>query len=225
MRSIVIPAFNEESTLDNILTAVREFCDLVVVVNDCSDDSTSDICDRYEFVHQITNSSNRGYEYCILKGLYYCIELNASSILTFDADGQHPICEIPKAFDLIENHGFAIAIGSRSYLPRISEYFFSFYSYIFFGIWDITSGFKCYKTSVLVDYLHPGYSSVGTYFTIKFLLDGLNVMSFPICVEERVGTLSRFGLSFNAEAKIFVAFTNAIVLHLRSVFRLLTSTN
>ena len=62
-RVIVIPAYNEEATLAATLTLVRPYCDVVVVVNDFSTDCTSDICSRYNFVHQITNSSNRGYEY------------------------------------------------------------------------------------------------------------------------------------------------------------------
>lgn len=216
MRAIVIPAYNEEATLDNILRSIRVFCDFVVVVNDCSNDSTSDICSGYDYVHQITNSSNRGYEYSIIKGLNYSIELKASSILTIDADGQHPIDEIPTLFDFVENQGYLIAIGARSHLPRVSEYIFSIYTYCFFGTWDITSGFKCYKSSILTNNLLPGYASVGTYLTIRCLLDRFNVKSSPIRIKKRVGSTSRFGLSINAEVAILIAFINAVALHLRS---------
>ncbi|WP_071991469.1 glycosyltransferase family 2 protein [Synechococcus sp. CC9616] len=215
MRAIVIPAFNEEATLDEILLSVYDFCDLVVVVNDCSTDATLEICSRYDYVQTITNSINRGYEYSVLKGLYHSLKLNASSILTIDADGQHPIHEIPKLFDFIENHGYSISIGSRSKLPRISEYIFSIYSYIFFGVWDITSGFKCYRSSVISNNVFPDYPSVGTYFTIKCLLDGFRVKSSYIITHDRIEGVSRFGLSITAEFKILVAFFNAIILHLQ----------
>ena len=190
-------------------------CDIVVVVNDCSTDLTFDICTGFDDVHVITNSSNRGYDYSIIKGLDYSLQLNASSILTIDADGQHPIHEIPKLFDCIENQGYSIAIGSRSTLPRISEYIFSIYTYMFFGVWDITSGFKCYDSNVIGSYPYPSYSSVGTYFTMKCLIDGFNVKSLPIPISARVGSLSRFGLSLSADKKIISAFCKAIHLHLR----------
>lgn len=221
MRAIVIPAYNEEATLDQILCSVIQFCNIIIVVDDCSTDSTSEICTRYNYVHLLSNSVNRGYDYSILKGFYYACNLKASSILSLDADGQHPISEIPKLFDDIENQEYAVVIGSRSKLPRISEYIFSFYTYAFFGVWDITSGFKCYKSTIFSDYSFPDYPSVGTYFTIKCLLDGYIVKSSSIRIQERVGSISRFGLNTSAEKKILLAFIHAVILHLRKFLSVL----
>ena len=215
MRAIVIPAYNEESTIESVIMLVRGFCDLLIVVDDCSTDTTSDICDRFEFVYKLTNPVNRGYEYSLLRGLHYAFELNASSILTIDADGQHPVHEIPRLFDLVERQGFSVAIGARSSLPRLSEYIFSIYSFTLFGVWDITSGLKCYNSSVLINNLSLSYSSIGTYYTMRCLLEGKNVKSYPICVNKRVGGFSRFGFTFAAEWKIFLAFVHAVIEHIR----------
>ena len=81
MRAIVIPAYNEEHTLASILILVRDFCDIVVVVNDCSTDLTFDICTGFDDVHVITNSSNRGYDYSIIKGLDYSLQLISKFLL------------------------------------------------------------------------------------------------------------------------------------------------
>ena len=43
MKVVVIPVFNEEKSIFNIISNVFDYCDKIVVVNDCSTDRSKEI--------------------------------------------------------------------------------------------------------------------------------------------------------------------------------------
>ena len=209
-RFSVVPAFNEEKTIANVVKRLRNNVDTVVVVNDCSSDDTS-LAASKEGAVILNNLNNEGYESSLIKGLRYAYTQGADSIITFDADGQHPFNKVDTMFKLIESNTFDIVVGSRASLPRISERIFSTYTYMKYGIPDILCGLKCYSSRALkATGFHCEWNSIGTFITLKALRLGLPVTHLPIPTATREYGFSRFGISIKSEADILFAFIASV---------------
>lgn len=109
---IVIPAFNEESSLESTLDELLEtvpHCHYLVV-NDGSTDRTEAICREHGFKH-VSLPVNVGLSGAFQTGIKYAYMNGFDFVLQFDADGQHDPRFIPSILDQAENHD--IVIGSR----------------------------------------------------------------------------------------------------------------
>ena len=76
--------------------------------------------------NSLKSPKNLGYDSSLELGFSYAITKGATSILTVDADGQHPPDLVPKMISLIEDEKYEFVIGVRNNLPRFSEKLFSF---------------------------------------------------------------------------------------------------
>lgn len=110
---IVIPAYNEEENIENVVTFIQSKYSQYdyVVVNDGSRDRTADICRQngYELLNLPVNlglagAFQAGLKYAYVKGYSYAIQ--------FDADGQHRPEFIEPMLERIKQ-GYDIVIGSR----------------------------------------------------------------------------------------------------------------
>ncbi|HIH14728.1 MAG: glycosyl transferase family protein [archaeon GW2011_AR17] len=116
--SIVIPAFNEEKSLEYSLQKIidygeKNFSDYeILVINDGSQDATADIAEKFKAkkVKLIQNPKNMGKGFSVKLGM---INAKYDLILFTDADLATPIEELPKFLKSIEE-GYDIAIASRS---------------------------------------------------------------------------------------------------------------
>jgi glycosyltransferase involved in cell wall biosynthesis len=120
--SIVIPAYNEErrlpTTLDVILAWLNSAPYLeaeLLIVDDGSTDATAALVENRAAseprLRLIRNPGNRGKGYAVRHGM---LEAIGDWILSTDADLSAPIEELPKLLAAAEQHGAAIAIGSRA---------------------------------------------------------------------------------------------------------------
>ena len=210
MRFAVIPAFNEEQTIGHVILSLSPYVDKIVVVNDSSSDDTDTISTQLGAL-VITNHENKGYDYSLLRGIKYSISNGASSIVTFDADGQHPFEVLDEMFDLIEGKRCDIVLGDRGSLPRFSEILLSLYTKFKYNIPDILCGLKCYSVRVLCHQsLDCGWDSVGSYPTLMSVKYGYKCISIPISSPPRLSGLSRYGQSLIAEKKILYAFFRSL---------------
>ncbi|MCB7038001.1 glycosyltransferase family 2 protein [Eggerthella sinensis] len=109
---IVIPAYNEESsllgTLDELLSTIPT-CHYLVV-NDGSRDGTEAICREQGFNH-ISLPVNVGLSGAFQAGIKFAYENGYDFVLQFDADGQHDPRFIPSILQQAADHD--IVIGSR----------------------------------------------------------------------------------------------------------------
>jgi glycosyltransferase involved in cell wall biosynthesis len=110
---IVIPAYNEEENIENVVTYIRDNYAQYdyIVVNDGSRDRTAEICRSkgYELLDLPTNlglagAFQAGLKYAYIKGYSYAIQ--------FDADGQHRPEFIQAMLNRMKE-GYDIVIGSR----------------------------------------------------------------------------------------------------------------
>ena len=110
---VLIPVFNEEKQIKNVIQDLGKIFKNIVVVNDGSTDSTEKILNSLNIVH-IKHSINLGQGAAICTGFNFISkQKDANSVITFDADGQHSI-EDAKSFALeILNCQEEVIFGSR----------------------------------------------------------------------------------------------------------------
>jgi len=109
----VIPAYNEENTIEEVITKTRQFVDGIVVVNDCSEDKTEKIALDLG-VYVVTHFVHSGLGPTMRDGLVKALELDADIIVTIDADGQYVEEEIPKVIYPIAQGEADLVLGSRT---------------------------------------------------------------------------------------------------------------
>lgn len=107
---VVIAAFNEAAVIRSVVGEVVAAGWPVVVVDDGSRDATAAAA-RMAGVVVLRHAVNLGQGAALQTGIDYALRRGAARIVTFDADGQHRVEDIPA---LLEALGDAdIALGSR----------------------------------------------------------------------------------------------------------------
>jgi glycosyltransferase involved in cell wall biosynthesis len=110
--AICIPAFNEESNIEEVISKSKGLGTEVIVCDDGSKDNT------YEFacktgVTVIRHAQNRGYGRTLNTLFEYALNKNADVIVTIDSDGQHSPEQISRLLEPIISNSADIVIGSR----------------------------------------------------------------------------------------------------------------
>jgi glycosyltransferase involved in cell wall biosynthesis len=110
---IVIPAYNEEEHIGDVLTACQHegFAD-IIVVNDGSDDRTGEIAMQQGAI-VVEHYINRGVGAATQTGIEAAKLLGADIVITMDADGQHSPKDISTILHPIMDQTADIVIGSR----------------------------------------------------------------------------------------------------------------
>jgi len=121
----LIPAFNEASYIADVVERAREHVAEVVVIDDGSGDGTADIA-RVAGATCLQLPGNRGKASALRAGLAYARDLNFTSVITLDGDGQHRPEDIPVMLRVAEETGADLVIGARTFDPALmprSRYF------------------------------------------------------------------------------------------------------
>ncbi|MEK7607393.1 MAG: glycosyltransferase [Patescibacteria group bacterium] len=135
--SIVVPVFNEEKTIDEILSRIFDvkipsWTTEVIVVDDASSDRTSHILKNYAHkIKVITHDQNRGKGTAVTHGLK---EVTGDYILIQDADLEYHPREISSLIAAIGKNNARVVYGSRNLHHEKRE------GFIFqrLGVWIIT---------------------------------------------------------------------------------------
>jgi glycosyltransferase involved in cell wall biosynthesis len=109
---IIVPAYNEQRTIQRAILALRRFCPNVVVVDDCSADATAALA-RAAGAHVVTHPINLGQGAALQTGVTFALQREADYLVTFDADLQHRPEEIPGLLNALTKFGADFALGSR----------------------------------------------------------------------------------------------------------------
>jgi len=149
---VVIPAFNEEKTIGNVVRETLCCADEVLVVNDGSSDRTLEVA-RNLGARIVNLRINRGLGSAIRVGIKAALSREADIIVTLDADGQHNPQDIKKIIEPIIKNEADIVIGSRMEedgMPakrRLANFVANFVTFFLFGIWvkDSQSGFRAFE--------------------------------------------------------------------------------
>lgn len=130
--SAVIPAYNEETTIEKVIDGLRSAFELssvsyeIIVVNDGSKDRTGDVINQIENITAIHHSENRGYGASIKTGAKLA---QGEYILIIDGDATYPTEVIPQMIKHINQYD--LVSGRRSgknfdarwlYLQRVGKF-------------------------------------------------------------------------------------------------------
>src|SRR5437762_2272138 len=92
---VVIAAYNEERVIGSVVAGLAQAGWPAVVVDDGSTDGT-EAAARASGATVLRHVINRGQGAALQTGIEYAIGAGAEIIVTFDADGQHDVADIPK---------------------------------------------------------------------------------------------------------------------------------
>lgn len=109
---IIIPAYNEATSLANVLQDVCPLYPNVVVVDDGSDDDTFKVAQQHG-VMTLRHIINRGQGAALQTGIEFALSRGAEFIVTFDADGQHQASDIAALLQPIVQGQCEVTWGSR----------------------------------------------------------------------------------------------------------------
>lgn len=111
---IVIPAFNEEAAIPDLLREVRAAAPgtPIVVVNDCSRDRTAAVAGEHG-ARVLDLPCNLGVGGAVQAGFRYAFEQSYRYVIRCDGDGQHPPSEIPKLVAAMAAGDADLVVASR----------------------------------------------------------------------------------------------------------------
>ncbi len=155
---IVIPAFNEENHIGDVVKRVRkQKFENIVVVDDGSTDKTFQIAKKSK-AHVLKHVVNLHKGASMTTGSEYALKNKAKAIIYMDADGQHCPEELDNFLDAL-NDGYEVAFGFRKeskkmpFQRRMGKHMTSATASFLFGleVHDVLNGYraltsKAYKT-------------------------------------------------------------------------------
>lgn len=150
---IVMPAYNEESTVGSAVTEAKKY-GRVIVVNDASTDRTAAEARKNGAV-VVTHSTNKGLGSSLRTGFEKALRMGAEAVITIDADGQHSPEDIPKFIKKLKQ-GYEFVLGQRDlsrypFTKRLGNFFLNIATNFVSGtsLKDTESGFRAIKASAL----------------------------------------------------------------------------
>ncbi len=201
MLSIVIPTYNEEEGIDQVLGEIKGVMaklkekSEIIVVDDGSQDRTAEIAKKHK-VKLIRNPYNRGYGFSIKRGIK---ESKGDWILITDADGTYPVKDIPR---LLEYTGeYDMVVGARTgknvkipLMRRPAKFMLGRVANYLTGVKipDLNSGFRVFRKDIALRFfnLFPYGFSFTTTITMACLSNEYLVKYVPIDYHRRKGKSS-----------------------------------
>ena len=150
---VVIPTYNNDGTIGQVVGDTLRYCSDVIVVNDGSTDSTSEILSKIEDITVVSYSANRGKGYALKRGFKKALEKGFAYAITLDGDGQHYPDDIERFLKANQDHPGALILGKRqlegadrSKGSNFANKFSNFWFYVQTGkkMEDTQTGFRLY---------------------------------------------------------------------------------
>jgi glycosyltransferase involved in cell wall biosynthesis len=204
---IVIPAHNEQGTIDSVIRGLRREAPGFdrLVVDDGSTDETPEILARLG-EHSARLSFNLGYGYALQTGLTYALATGYDIVVLFDGDGQHRPQDVPRIVERLIRSKADLVIGSRfcggrpytgPLARRVAQRVFSWISRLFVDrrIYDTTSGFKGLSVRACHRLVRGSFLDFHVEAIVRLGLHGQRINELPIEVDERRAGTSMYSWS------------------------------
>jgi glycosyltransferase involved in cell wall biosynthesis len=186
--AIVIPAYNEDATIRQVVMQALDESAKVIVVDDGSSDNTISELNGLP-ITLIKHEQNKGKAASLWDGFMAALNMDVDSIITLDGDGQHAPADIPLLLDKAKAFPNDIVIGARladkSAIPAKRYYANKFANFWIawaagYPIQDSQSGFRLYPKA-LFDHLEIS-TKEGFVFESEILIKAAqkNIYSHPV---------------------------------------------
>ncbi|MFA6926933.1 MAG: glycosyltransferase family 2 protein [Bacteroidales bacterium] len=151
---VIIPTYNNASTILCVIEETMAYCNHLIVVNDGSIDNTLDQLRTLSLEPEVISyRKNRGKGYALSRAFAFAHVRGYRYAITLDGDGQHYPSEIPRFIKAIEEHPGAVIVGSRTFrqenMPRKNTFANKFSNFwftlqTFRRLPDTQTGFRLY---------------------------------------------------------------------------------
>jgi glycosyltransferase involved in cell wall biosynthesis len=197
--SIVIPAFNEEEGIGNVLDTLKDALDTldipkeIIVVDDGSTDGTSEVLSAIKSIRVIRHQRNMGYGAAIKMGMK---EARYEWVGITDADGTYSNEKLPELVSAMRKHDMVIGarVGKGVTIPLVRKpakwILTQMANYLTQQkIPDLNSGMRIFKKDVAESFLNilPNRFSFTTTITLAMLSNNYKVLFVPIDYYPRTG--------------------------------------
>ncbi|MEK6936800.1 MAG: glycosyltransferase family 2 protein [Nanoarchaeota archaeon] len=218
---VVIPAYNEESTIGRTIKEVKPFCDEIIVsVAKKNKDKTPEIAKQLGAKVIFDNGLGKG------DGIRTSIDyLKDDEIVVFiDSDGSHIASDIPSLVQPIIENKADMVIGSR-FLGGSEEMYGDFNKFlrVFFSMciaqiinWrfktemqDTQNGFRAFKVIALKNLnLVSKHTEIETEMCIKCIKKGYKILEVPSRELKRVSGKSNISMTKHGPRYMWIVFKN-----------------
>lgn len=162
--TVVIPAYNEEATIEHVITEVRKLEALaeVVVVDDCSKDKTAEIVSAIAAsdprVRLLRHKVNGGKTEALKTAF---ADIRGEIVIVQDADLEYDPNEIPDVIQPILDGKADVVYGSRFLVRKASRvlYFYHFIAnkvltftsnlFVNLNLTDVETGYKAFRSDIM----------------------------------------------------------------------------
>lgn len=150
---VVIPAFNEEEHIAEVIDKTKKYVDNIIVVDDGSKDNTYEIAANKGII-ALRHIVNLGKGSALKTGCDYALNNNADIMIVLDADTQHDPEEIPRFINTLKENNLDIVFGSRTrnkdmpFILRLGNWSINKTLNLLFNIKlsDTQSGYRAFTT-------------------------------------------------------------------------------
>lgn len=205
---VIIPAFNEEKTIENIIKSIPNIPNIdqhVLVIDDGSSDNTL-INAKKQGAETLSNRRNMGLGSAFKLGLNYVLQEKVDYIAILDADGQYESYGLKRLINPIINENYDLIIGNRFInggyfeartIKRLGNLFIStLISKVLLRleiVYDIQSSFRAFNKKLAIFILN-NINAKYNYAQEMFILASLyrfRIKQIPVICKKRHSGKSR----------------------------------
>lgn len=218
---IVVPAFNEERSIAQVVESILQSGYSVLVVDDGSTDHTAQSAERVG-AQVLRLPMNFGVGAALRAGFRYAVSHGYETVVQVDADGQHPATEIRNLQIAAQQRSAHLVIGSRfmsndetmplSITRKTSMRLLSIYLSLVVGcrVTDTTSGFRLIRQPLLDAFSEefPDYYLGDTFeATVAAARAGYVITEVPASLRPRM-----FGASTASQVRATIMLVKVLAL-------------
>ena len=156
---VIIPTYNNEGTIVDIVQRTLAMCDDIIVVCDGCTDGTLKLLAGINEITIVSYEKNAGKGKALKQGFLKALAMGFSFAITLDADGQHFPEDIPIFLHANEKHPEALIVGERKFenhyersrgskfANSFSNFWFTLQTGLFLS--DTQSGYRLYPLKKL----------------------------------------------------------------------------
>lgn len=225
--AVIVPAHNEENLVSKVIDTMPDFVDEIIVVDDCSKDTTSEVVKAYvdqapERIRLIRHETNMGVGGAILSGHKQALEDGMDIMAIMAGDAQMDPDDLPAILDPVADGEADFSKGNRFIngeawlkMPRVRFFAnagLSFINKFASGYWHISDP-QCGYTAISSDILKKiniQKLSYGYHFENSLLihLNMVNARVVDVPIKAIYGIGERSGINH-----VIALFTFSIFLY------------
>lgn len=207
---VIIPAYHEARVIRRtVLDVLGKGYEVVLVDDGSMDETYGEICDLP--ICYVRHAVNMGQGAALQTGMRAALDMGATIIVHFDADGQHKAADIPKLIAPIICKSCEVVLGSRflgangriniSFSKRVLLACGTILNGILTGCWlsDAHNGFRCMNRAAAekIELKEAGMAHA-TEILWEIRKHKLSIQEVPVHIEYSAYSLAKGQSSWNA---------------------------